>query len=78
MESSERFKMEAWGVGGSVLRRPVVADLHHFDEGQDPDPHQSESTDPDPHQGEKSLIRISERGIPIRISTIAVQIRNIA
>ncbi len=28
---------------------PVVADLHHFDEEQDPDPdlHQSERSDPD-------------------------------
>jgi hypothetical protein len=65
--------MDAWRV-----RRPVVADLHHFDEEHDPDPHQSESSDPDPHQGEKSWIRISERGIQIRIRTIAVQICNIA
>jgi len=65
--------MDAWRV-----RRPVVADLHHFDEEHDPDPHQSESSDPDPHQGEKSLIRISERGIPIRIRNIVFQIRNIA
>jgi hypothetical protein len=28
----------------------VVADLHHFDEEQNPDPHQSERLDPDPYQ----------------------------
>jgi hypothetical protein len=29
----------------------VVADVHHFDEEQDPDPdqHQGERSDPDPH-----------------------------
>jgi hypothetical protein len=66
----------------------VVADLHHCDEEQDPDPHQcersnldphqSESSDPDPHQGEKSWIRISERDIQTWIRTIALQIRNVA
>ncbi len=42
--------------GGSV--KPVVADLHQYDEveEQDPDqePHQSEKSDSDPHQSEKS------------------------
>jgi hypothetical protein len=33
---------------------PVVADLHHFDEEQDPDPHQSQKSYPDPHQSDKS------------------------
>jgi hypothetical protein len=33
---------------------PVVADLHHFDEEQSPDPHQSEKSEPDPHQRIKS------------------------
>jgi hypothetical protein len=33
---------------------PVVADLHHFDEEQDPDSHQSGKSDPDLHQIEKS------------------------
>ncbi len=28
---------------------PMVADSHHFDELQDPDPHKSEKKDPDPH-----------------------------
>ncbi len=28
---------------------PVVADSHHFDEEQDPDPHYNELMDPDPH-----------------------------
>jgi len=32
----------------------VVADLHHFDEEQDPDLNQSESSDPDPHQSKKA------------------------
>jgi hypothetical protein len=43
--------------GGSKSRvcRPMVADLHHFGEEQDPGPHQSEKSDPDPdpHQSEK-------------------------
>ncbi len=34
--------MEPWR-----LCRPMVEDLHHFDEDQDPDPHQSEKSDPD-------------------------------
>jgi hypothetical protein len=33
--------------------RPVFADLHHFDEGHDPDPDGSEKLDPDPHGSEK-------------------------
>ncbi len=34
----------------------VVADLHHFDEEQDPnpDPHQSKRSDPDPHKNEEA------------------------
>jgi hypothetical protein len=28
----------------------VAADLHHFDEEQDPDPHQSDKSDPASHQ----------------------------
>ncbi len=39
-----RLKMEPRRVC-----RTVVADLHHFDEEQDPDPHQSEKSGPDPH-----------------------------
>ncbi len=31
----------------------MVADPHHFDAWQDPDPHQSDKSDPDPHQSEK-------------------------
>jgi hypothetical protein len=51
-----------WGLkmrrAGSC--RPMVADLHHCDEEQDPDPdpHQSEHSDPDPNRGEKMGIRI--------------------
>ncbi len=39
--------MEAWKVC-----IPVVANLLHFDEEQDPDPdpHESKRLDPDPHQ----------------------------
>jgi hypothetical protein len=37
--------MEFWSV-----YRPVVADSHHFDEKQDPDPHFSGNLDPDPHK----------------------------
>jgi hypothetical protein len=43
-----RLKIEPWEV-----YRPEVADSHHFDKGQDPDPHYSEKSDPYPHQGEK-------------------------
>jgi hypothetical protein len=46
--------MEVWtgsqlSPGRAFL--PMVADLHHFDEGQDPDPDPrlSEKLDPDPH-----------------------------
>ncbi len=43
--------------GGSKPRvcRPMVADLHHLDEEEDPGPHQSEKSDPepDPQQSEK-------------------------
>jgi hypothetical protein len=35
-----------------MICRPVVADLDHFDEEQDTDPHQSENLDPDPYQSE--------------------------
>ncbi len=44
-----RFNMEPWRVC-----RPVVANLHHFDEEQNSDPHQSEDLDPDKHQSENS------------------------
>ncbi len=37
-----------------VCKPVVVADLHHFDEEQDPDPHQSDMSDPDLHQTEKN------------------------
>jgi hypothetical protein len=36
-----RLKIELWRV-----YRP---DSHHFDEEQDPDPHETEKPDPDPH-----------------------------
>jgi hypothetical protein len=29
--------------------RLAVADLHHLDEEQDPDPHLNQKLDPDPH-----------------------------
>jgi hypothetical protein len=35
------------------VRRPVVADLHHFDEEQGPDTQQSKKSEPDPHQSKK-------------------------
>jgi hypothetical protein len=37
-------KWSPWSV-----YRPVVADSHHFDEEQDPDPHLNEMLDPDQH-----------------------------
>ncbi len=37
-----RLEMEPWKVSNTV------ADLHHYDEEQDPDPHQSENSYPDP------------------------------
>jgi hypothetical protein len=48
MHTGMRLKMEQRRVC-----RPVVADLHHFDEEQDPDPHQSEKSGPDHHYSEK-------------------------
>jgi hypothetical protein len=39
--------------GANRVCRPVVANLQHLDEEQDPDPHQSEKLDPNPHQSEK-------------------------
>jgi hypothetical protein len=43
--------MEAWRFKMKPRRvcRAVVADSHHFDEKQDPDPDLSEKLDPDPH-----------------------------
>jgi hypothetical protein len=54
---TRRLKIELWTVC-----RQVVADLHHFDDKQDPvpDPHLSEKfcPHPDPHVGEeRSRIR---------------------
>jgi hypothetical protein len=43
----ERLKMESLRVC-----RPVVADSHHFDEEQDPDPHLSEKLDPDLYESD--------------------------
>ncbi len=40
--------MEAQNGALERVCRPVVADLHRFDEVQDLDPHQSEKSDPDP------------------------------
>ncbi len=53
--------MEPW-----MVCRPVVADSHHFDEAQDPDPHKCEKLDP--HLSEKldpgriKLMRIRNPG----------------
>ncbi len=41
--------MEFWRVG-----RPVVADLHYFEEDTDTDPRWSEESDPDPNRNQKS------------------------
>ncbi len=55
--------MEPWRVC-----KPVVADLHQYDEVEeqdpDPEPHQSEKSDSDPHQ--------SERRIRIRIKVMRI------
>ncbi len=50
--SQWRLKVEPW----MVFFMPLVADLRHFDEEQDPNPnpHQTERSDPDPHQIERS------------------------
>jgi hypothetical protein len=37
-----------------MVSKSVVADLHHYDKEQDPDPHQSGKSDPDSYQSEKS------------------------
>jgi hypothetical protein len=51
---AERLNMEAWRLTLEPWRagRPVVKDLLHFYEEQDPHPdrHHSEKTDPDPHK----------------------------
>jgi hypothetical protein len=64
------LKMELWGVC-----RPVVADLHHFYEQQDPylnqsnisdldlDPHQNEKMGPDPHQHDANLCTIVQNSL---------------
>ncbi len=46
-----KLKMEAWRLTIEAWRicRLVVADRHHRDEEQDPDPHGSEKLAPDPH-----------------------------
>jgi hypothetical protein len=49
------------------LYTTVVADSHHFDEEQDPDPHYSEKLDPDPGIEIKSWTRIRIYVIRIRI-----------
>ncbi len=40
IEKLQRLKIEPWMLAMKVWRvfRPVVADSHHFDEEQDPDP----------------------------------------
>ncbi len=65
---AQSFKMLTWRV-----YIPVVADLHHFDKKQDPDPHQREKK-------KKSRIRNCIkviRGIRIRIRFIVFWICNI-
>jgi hypothetical protein len=44
---------EPWRLTLEFVRdfRPLIADLHHFDE--EPDQYQSERSDPDPHQSKK-------------------------
>jgi hypothetical protein len=44
MEACRIKKIVPWRVC-----RPLVADSHHFDEEQDPDPHIGEKSDLDPH-----------------------------
>ncbi len=41
MDAHNEGKMEPWR-----FCRPVVVDSHHFDEDQDPDPHEIEKLDP--------------------------------
>jgi hypothetical protein len=45
-----------WSHGGCVLCIPMITDLHHLYEQQDPnlEPHQSERPDLDQHQRERS------------------------
>ncbi len=52
-----------WGSGSAGI--PVtnlVADLHHFDDEQDPDPHQSERLDPDQNLIERPDLDPHQRG----------------
>jgi hypothetical protein len=39
-----RLKIKPW-----MVYKPVIADFHHFEEEQDPDPHLCEKLEPDPH-----------------------------
>jgi hypothetical protein len=57
--------MEPWRVC-----KPLVVDLHDFDEEQDPNPHQSEKPDldPEPHRSE-----ITKRGIRICITLFRIR-----
>jgi hypothetical protein len=51
-ERKKERNLEAWRLNMEPRRvyRPVVADSHHFDEEQDPYPHESEKLNPDPDQ----------------------------
>jgi hypothetical protein len=48
----ETRRFSQWRCGCSKWRGLLVADLHHFDEGEDPDPdpHQGGKSDPNPRQ----------------------------
>ena len=49
MESRERSHGGTkWSRG--VSKNQWSADSHHFNDEQDPDPHESEKLDPDPHK----------------------------
>ncbi len=69
MNGRGRSQMEVWRLiikPRLVCRLPVVvADLHRFDEGLDPDMHQNETSELDPHQ--------SETGIPLMWIRIKVK-----
>ncbi len=53
---------------GGWVCKPVVANSHHFDEEQDPDPvpdlHLSEESDPEPHQSAKMNPDLNENSQP--------------
>jgi len=61
--------VEPWKVG-----RPIVEDLHHFDDEKDLDLHQSEKSDPDPIKVKRG-IRILDPHLCFEYATLALALK---